>query len=795
MNGESTPKSVYDQIYDADTYTLIHLAEHLIDARQIHKLSVLLTHGPEWLNAKYQRLKSDSFFLSDVNMALSIWEVTPSASQLNILLCLHTLRRIIDYRTTLYADTDLRTLVWIGRSEDALGRARLRAEAHIKFQALSEIYQTLAQQGIHREDLISELRQVAYAITEPAFRVTALCSLIGILFNETRVEEVQSILIEVAKAIETITLLDQRNEALGLYAMSLAMTGNTEAARTIIPELGGTLWQVEALSAIATSYAQTGRIDQAHACFEQAWDLSTNIEDSLIRCGVCCDLIVNQANYTDQGLIRFTQLLEEADQIDVAGIKISMISLVASGLAQIGKFEKAQALLALIRHEWTRAITLKDIANALGKFGQIDQAVSVIEQINRFDIRADALRSLATLCAEHGMRDRAEALFRNAQQLLQVTGNIEARLRVEALSAVALGVSRAGFHDIAIQLLENAHRVAAGIDRIHQDAHLAYDALLIAYVKMGEIDLAKSIIAETEEAGWEDDQLCLFASTLAEEGDVDRAAEVISQIRYASNVEAACSYQAIAYIRAGDLAHAEAYATRAAEAEQWTTTFQSLVSKAVERGEFSEYPDIASKISSSRSHLVAALSSLALAFQSEGQLDKSGQTFTQIMNLISDAGDSLQAVEALRYLTTLSAARKDWKRAQASIMYMQNILKEMANSRRLDEAKFILSLTQADLGEVEGAIVTMESIQDAKRRLDACKHIAFTTYRDGNVIVALKILSDVTIDEFLMTIAKNVAQGLDNAKDSYTGLVEAIRIAAWERDDWKMALKAGLDRT
>ena len=229
---------------------------------------------------------------------------------------------------------------------------------------------------------------------------------------------------------------------------------------------------MEALSAIAVSYAQTGRIDQAHACFEQAWSLSTNIEDALIRCGVCCDLILNQASYTDQGLIRFKQLLDEAGQIDVIGIKISMISLIASGLAQIGEFEKAQALLAVIRHEWTRAITLKDIATALGKFGQIDQAVRLIEQINRFDIRADALRSLATVCAEQGMQERAEALFSNAQQLLQVTGNIEARLRVEALSAVALGVSRAGFHDIAIQLLEDARRVAAGIDRIHEELTL-----------------------------------------------------------------------------------------------------------------------------------------------------------------------------------------------------------------------------------------------------------------------------------------------------------------------------------
>ena len=89
---------------------------------------------------------------------------------------------------------------------------------------MSEIYQTLAQQGIHREDLMSELRQVAYAITDPAFRVTALCSLVGILFNEAQLEEVQSILDEIAQAIETITLLEQRNEALGLYTMSLAMT-------------------------------------------------------------------------------------------------------------------------------------------------------------------------------------------------------------------------------------------------------------------------------------------------------------------------------------------------------------------------------------------------------------------------------------------------------------------------------------------------------------------------------------------------------------------------------------------
>ena len=63
------------------------------------------------------------------------------------LIQLYAARQVVNARVTVYTDTDLQTLVWLGRFSEALDAARLREEREARYKGLMAIYLALEQRG------------------------------------------------------------------------------------------------------------------------------------------------------------------------------------------------------------------------------------------------------------------------------------------------------------------------------------------------------------------------------------------------------------------------------------------------------------------------------------------------------------------------------------------------------------------------------------------------------------------------------------------------------------------------
>ncbi|RMF05220.1 MAG: hypothetical protein D6773_05430, partial [Alphaproteobacteria bacterium] len=111
---------------DADGYLYAHLAYHLLEAGRENELHELLTADDRWLNAQLEATTSITAYVDDLNLAIETYRDPLTSDETIRLATLWAARSVIHGRVMSYNDTDLTTLVWLGREDEALGYARLR---------------------------------------------------------------------------------------------------------------------------------------------------------------------------------------------------------------------------------------------------------------------------------------------------------------------------------------------------------------------------------------------------------------------------------------------------------------------------------------------------------------------------------------------------------------------------------------------------------------------------------------------------------------------------------------------
>jgi hypothetical protein len=153
-----------------DGYFFEHLAYHLNAAGRKEELYNLLTEsapdgGPNpWMEAKFAACVGDTSYAADLALALSDFADPLEPEQLLIVAQLHTARQVVNARVSSYTDTDLKTLVWLDREQEALSHARLRSETHDQFKGLMTIYETKNQKMRADLALLDECRILANGI-------------------------------------------------------------------------------------------------------------------------------------------------------------------------------------------------------------------------------------------------------------------------------------------------------------------------------------------------------------------------------------------------------------------------------------------------------------------------------------------------------------------------------------------------------------------------------------------------------------------------------------------------------
>src|SRR5262249_39196374 len=116
------------------------------------------------MEAKFHVLSSDISYAADVDLAMTAYKGAKTPTELLQLAQLVAARQVIQQRVRVYTDTDLETLVWLGRDAEAVSHARLRSDLPAKATGLRIIHDAQWKRGHAEGKLLVEALEVARAI-------------------------------------------------------------------------------------------------------------------------------------------------------------------------------------------------------------------------------------------------------------------------------------------------------------------------------------------------------------------------------------------------------------------------------------------------------------------------------------------------------------------------------------------------------------------------------------------------------------------------------------------------------
>ena len=164
-----------------DGYLYFQLGYHLIGAGQRDQFMDLLLTSPDWLEAKFIACQGDIAYVADLDLAQRQYRDPLTAEEAAQVARLYVARQIVNVRTSVYTDDDLTTLVWLGRSAEALNHARLRLDQTEKADGLLAIYRAALAAGRTDADIKDELLRAVRDIGDTSTRQNYLKTCIRLL--------------------------------------------------------------------------------------------------------------------------------------------------------------------------------------------------------------------------------------------------------------------------------------------------------------------------------------------------------------------------------------------------------------------------------------------------------------------------------------------------------------------------------------------------------------------------------------------------------------------------------------
>jgi tetratricopeptide (TPR) repeat protein len=440
-----------------DGYFFQHLAHHLVQAGLEDELFALLTASPEWMEAKFRALLSDQSFVNDLELS------TRRASDPLALVRLHTVRLVINDRASLCTDTDLKTLVWMDRRDEALGYARLREDAKKKFDSIMIVHNELRAKGQtepsepSEPSLLNEALELARTIEDKS----AVGAVVNALAQLGRLDEAESF----------VRSIEGGRQDSGWYnlVIPLAEAGRMENAIRAAGEIKDEWSRARVLRKLAEFCLTPGKETYADLVFdeaEKAAQASTKEQDQAGALAVLTkplalfgryERALQIADSLEAGWRRVQALMYIAGALEVAGVdgassvfdKARRVkeeiqdpeelteaeAVSAMALTDIGCFDKAKAAAMAIRDTKRRATQLRGLASALLRKQLFEKAGEVAHSIEDEVERNMALTELALAL---GLAGRLDEGLEKAREIQNEAG------RAIALRELAVALDKAG---------------------------------------------------------------------------------------------------------------------------------------------------------------------------------------------------------------------------------------------------------------------------------------------------------------------------------------------------------------
>ncbi|MBE9001168.1 tetratricopeptide repeat protein [Nostoc sp. LEGE 12447] len=472
-----------------DGYFFENLAYHLHESGRKQELYELLTKSPDWMEAKYIACTGDAAYVADLELAISDFADPLEANQLLTLTQLQTARQVVNQRVTNYSDTDLATLVWLGRETEAVGYARLREFPESRFKGLLAVFKAEQKKGEGNYLLLKELKELALSIQMKSWDKASILVNLAVAISQTEyfVEEF-SIVIEEAKKFVNIRssfqayLLTKLAEALDKRGQKeKASTAFAQARQIALDEqhtwhqafrlrdLVATLAQlrrfceakqiandieveclkVQALSELAKALIHEGLGQEVDAIFTEIKvlieannsHLTDHYEESIDTLGEFAAVLA-QAGHEEDTDQFFTKAKRFADESPWWYRDESQSRLIYH-LAQARRFDEAYKVACTIhKGSWTRAKALSILANTLAHVGQSQEAIKIFTEareaasITKDRQTSAAMGNLAVVMEKAGYKAQAEAIFTKIRKTASNSDEYE-QLKIWTILAIA----------------------------------------------------------------------------------------------------------------------------------------------------------------------------------------------------------------------------------------------------------------------------------------------------------------------------------------------------------------------
>ncbi len=263
------------------------------------------------------------------------------------------------------------------------------------------------------------------------------------------------------------------------------------------------------LNQLARCESNLGEVEQAKSHYQEAIDLSPEIDDS-VKAAIIHNLAViyAQQGQVDQAISLYQQSLEIKERIGDAQGEAATLSEMAKLLRNQGKVDEALALnqqsLEIeesIGNIEGKATSLHQIAGIYVQQGQVgkalnlyQQAIEIYESIGNIGYKAATLHQMAGIYAQQGQVDQAIALYQQSIEIEERIGNVQGK--AATLHQMAGIYAQQGQVDQAIALYQQSLEIKERIGDVQGKAATLHNmAWLLA--NNGDFQTAISYLQES----------------------------------------------------------------------------------------------------------------------------------------------------------------------------------------------------------------------------------------------------------------------------------------------------------
>lgn len=794
-----------------DGYCFHYIVLHLLLAGEKGDAIQLVTGSDAWFRYKRFRPEYQTGLQKDLD-----WCLLAKPSSLEVAqLC--AVRQLLRYGATAYSDTDLKSLVLLGRKEEALNQARLRTENIKIIEGLLAVCEAGVDLDVH-----GEIESGIRALPQPYDR-GRLIAKFACLLADTQEPKAKALAIEalrVPPAVPETTSWSDYTRTLFSAFSALLRTGLTREALRFINAVEDDGWRTYFLRRLGVAAAE-GNAKSAKTCLNSVITRIRRSKATVVKTLALAEIAATLARGGDK--TRARRLLREAERGLASAQQVERVRVLvraAEAHALLGTGE-APRLFRIAEQEiqggkirnLPRGDLFGYLTEALIACGRFEDARRVANHESVRELVRG--RILEHLVGELTRRDRIGEAAQEAKAIESMEG------RAGAFSKIALGLVRLGNRNDGAEYLRQAIETRQSYD--------ARSRTLDALARLAEALLpqerksANAILDSAIQAARELPRDYDYSSSVKEVARcccrAGRLADAESLLDFISNevlVKEAAATLAEALGAAGKVDAAVALAASRLDDDALFTCAAGIHERA---GRWVKALDAARSIGSDYDRIVKLAEigkSMALAREPQAPL-----VFQEARSLVETARD--ECIDDTAYLRQIALAaivhalvscswlEDAWTTAESIETGLEgtkaklNVAAALARTGDRRGIEFMSLIWQACAAQekrepivmlawalAEGGFAedTLSAVQpllnapdlDQPDRFDICRSLA----NAGLMAAAIQNLRDDSLDRYLEELAvMSLEMEKHHAGTTAPLLKESVRIAGWVRSDWE----------